>query len=72
MPSHTKDNPDKKAKAPSWMKELHVKGNDRADGNADTGAALHTIPRQTSDQVVKVPTNLELFQERHLASFSYR
>ena len=67
MPSHTKDNPAKKAKAPAWMTDWHVKGNDKADGNADTGAALHTIPRDTADPLINVLTTLNLLQERHLA-----
>jgi len=67
MPSHTKDNPAKKAKAPAWMKDWHVKGNDKAAGNAETGAALHTIPRNTADPLIKVLTNLNLLQERHSA-----
>lgn len=67
MPSHTKDNPGKKTKAPSWMKEWHVRGNDRADGSADTGAALRVVPRNTAEPLIKVPSNLKLFQERHSA-----
>ena len=54
MPSHTKDDPAKKAKAPEWMKEWHVKANDKADGNADTAAALHVIPRDVAGPPLKV------------------
>ena len=68
MPSHTADDPQKKAKAPSWMKEWHVKGNDKADSCADTAAAaLHVIPRDIAAPLVKVLNNLGLFQERHIA-----
>ena len=67
MPSHTKEDPAKKAKAPPWMKEWHVKGNDKADGNADTAAALHTVPRDTAKPPLKVVSNLKLMQERHCA-----
>jgi len=67
MPSHTKDDPAKKAKAPLWMKEWHVKGNDQADANADMAAALHTVPRDTAKGPLKVVSNLKLMQERHCA-----
>jgi len=53
MPSHTKDDPAKRAKAHSWMREWHVKANDKADGNADTAAALHVIPRDVAKPPLK-------------------
>ena len=40
MPSHTDTNPAKKEKAPSWMQDWHVKGNNAADKGADKGAVF--------------------------------
>ena len=57
MPSHSADVPKKKAKAPPWMKEWHVKGNDRADINADTAAALHVVPRDRAAPLIKILDN---------------
>lgn len=69
MPSHAADDLKNKAKAkaPPWMKEWHVKGNDRADSNADTVAALHVVPRDRAAPLIKILDNLALFQERHIA-----
>ena len=67
MLSHTADDPKKKAKAPSWMKDWHVKANDKADCNADTAAALHVVPRNIAAPLIKVLNNLALIQERHIA-----
>ena len=54
MPGHTKDDPNKKAKAPLWRKEWHVKGNDRADSKADTAVALHVVSRDKAAPLMAV------------------
>ena len=52
MPSHTDSNPAKRKKAPSWMEQWHVLGNNAADKLANDGAALHTIPKEKAKDVL--------------------
>lgn len=67
MPSHSAADLKKKAKAPSWIKDWHVKGKDKADSCADTAAALQGVPRDRAAPLIKILDNLSLFQERHIA-----
>jgi len=64
IPSHTDKHPEKKEKAPPWMQEWHVKGNDEADTLAGAAAALHEIPSRIAQPIVKICTDLKLIQNR--------
>lgn len=55
------------SKAPWWMKDWHVKGNDRADSMADIAAALHAVPKDKATPLIGVLNNLGLIEERHIA-----
>jgi len=64
IPSHTDKHREKKEKAPSWMQEWHVRGNDEADTLAGAAAALHEIPSRIAQPIVKTCTDLRLIQNR--------
>jgi len=64
MPSHTDKHPEKKEKAPAWMQDWHVKGNNEADTLAGAAAALHEIPNRTAQPIIQLCTNLALIQNR--------
>jgi len=64
MPSHTDTNLAKKKKAPPWMQEWHVKGNNAADNCANDGAAFHAIPEDKAKPVLDKLKNLMLVQSR--------
>ena len=67
MPSHTADNPEKRSKAPDWMEDWHVKGNDMADVLAGQAADMHRVPTTVSAGINKIHKDLRLIQKRHIA-----
>ena len=67
MPSHTAKHKDKLEKAPDWMKEWHVKGNDVADDLAGKAAELHAVPEDQAKKIIKIYKDLELIQNRIIA-----
>jgi len=74
MPTHTDKHPEKKEKAPAWMQDWHVKGNNEADTLAGAAAALHEIPRRVAQPITQICTNLALIQDRliQVTKFSHK
>lgn len=64
MPCHTETQPAKKKKAPSWMQEWHVQGNNAADKCANNGAAVHAIPEDKARPVLDRYANFMSIQSR--------
>ena len=67
MPSHTDKQKEKKKKAPEWMKERHVKGNNVADRLAGKAVELHAVPDEPAKRIIKIYKDLELIQNRIVA-----
>lgn len=53
IPSHTDKHKDELEKAPAWMKEWHVKGNNVADNLAGKAAELHAVPEEQANKIIK-------------------
>ena len=59
-----RDTTKQKEKAPSWMKEWHVKGNNEADALASAAAGPHEVPEGQANKIIKIYKDLDKVQTR--------
>jgi len=67
MPSHTDKHKEKLDKAPTWMKDWHVRCNKVADELAGKAAELHAVPEDQAKRIIKIYKDLDLIQNRIIA-----